>query len=513
MVLGGLKETRRAFGNKSFLAPARQVPAFVIYFWIYLLTTYCMPRIILSLALITITGSALAFGATKAFFSDTETSTANVFTAGAIDLKVDNESYYNGVYNENTSWSLKDLTTSEKFFNFTDLKPDDYGEDTISLHVDTNDSYLCANVTLTSNNENGQTEPEALVDTTPGAAQGELANLVNFMWWADDGDNVLEIGENVISSGPIGGLTLGQPYHLSLADYNQNIWTGQSGPIPGNTTKYIGKAWCFGTIGSTPLAQANYSSPAGDNNNNNVSGEPEDGGFTCNGTALGNESQTDTLTADISFEAVQARHNPTFDCKGNCKISEVLTLIPDSGFENPPVSNPSQWDIFPSPAGAWNVKWRSDIPATSADGQTRPEVANLEIHHGVLGTPSEGDQYAELDTDWAGPNGTGEGEPASVTIYQDIPTVIGKAYRIKFAFAARPNTPASENRLETKWGGNVVHDTGFVADPNGGIEWQEITVDVVAASALTRLEFTDLGTANSLGTFVDDFRLYSEVCE
>ncbi len=474
-----------------------------------------MPRIILSLALITITGSALAFGATKAFFSDTETSTANVFTAGAIDLKVDNESYYNGLFNQNTSWVDPVNLTVEKFFNFTDLKPDDYGEDTISLHVDTNDAYLCANVTLTSNDENGQTEPEALVDTTTGATQGELAGLVNFMWWADDGDNVFESDERVISSGPIGGLTLGQPYFLALADYNQNIWTGQGGPVPGQVTKYIAKAWCFGTMGTAPLAQDGGDqgrSPAGNNNGNSVSGEPEDGGFTCDGTALDNKSQTDTLTANVTFEAVQARNNPTFDCKGNCKISEVLTLIPDSGFESPEVPGSGAWDIFPSPAGAWKVKWRNDIPATFGD-QTRPEVANLEIHEGVLGTPSEGDQYAELDTDWAGPNGAGSGEPASVTIYQDIPTVIGKAYRIKFAFAARPNTPASENRLETRWGGNVVHDTGFVADPNGGIEWRQISVDVVATSTLTRLEFTDLGTANSEGTFVDDFRLYTEVCE
>ncbi len=469
-----------------------------------------MKRIILSLALIMVTGSALTFGATKAFFSDTETSTANTFTAGAIDLKVDNESYYNGVATSTTSWEQKDLTI-EKFFNFLDLKPDDYGEDTVSLHVDTNDAYLCANITLTSNNENGQTEPEAIVDLTTGTTQGELAGLVNFMWWADDGDNVLETGENVISSGPIGGLPIGQPYYLSLADYNQNIWTGQSGPVAGNTTKYIGKAWCFGTIGRAALPQADYASPAGNNNGNNVFGEPEDGGFTCDGTALGNESQTDTLTADVTFEAIQARHNPTFDCKGNCKISEVLTLIPDSGFENPEVPGSGQWDIF-NPAGAWNVAWRGDIGPTF-ENQTRPELAKLEYHEGVLGTPFEGDQYAELDSDWYGPSDSGTGEPASVTIYQDIPTVIGKAYRIKFAFAARPNTDASENRLETKWGGIVVHDTGFVADPNGGIEWQEITVDVVATSALTRLEFTDLGTANSSGTFVDDFRLYSEVCE
>ena len=37
--------------------------------------------------------SAVVLGATTAFYSDTETSTGNTFTAGAIDLTVDNESY------------------------------------------------------------------------------------------------------------------------------------------------------------------------------------------------------------------------------------------------------------------------------------------------------------------------------------------------------------------------------------------------------------------------------------
>ncbi|MES2966749.1 MAG: TasA family protein, partial [Patescibacteria group bacterium] len=77
-----------------------------------------MKKIITSVGMIVFIG-ALVAGGTGAFFSDTETSTANVFTAGAIDLKVDNESYYNGVLNTATTWTQTDLTI-EKFFNFMD---------------------------------------------------------------------------------------------------------------------------------------------------------------------------------------------------------------------------------------------------------------------------------------------------------------------------------------------------------------------------------------------------------
>ena len=62
----------------------------------------------------------LVAGATGAFFSDTETSTGNTFAAGAIDLGIDNESYYNGVFNADTSWDLSDLT-DQLFFDFQDI--------------------------------------------------------------------------------------------------------------------------------------------------------------------------------------------------------------------------------------------------------------------------------------------------------------------------------------------------------------------------------------------------------
>ncbi len=265
-----------------------------------------MKRIYASLGTLIFIG-ALTIGATGAFFSDTETSSGNTFAAGAIDLKVDNTSYYNGVFSTTTSWALTDLTI-QKFFDFLDLKPGDRGEDTISLHVNDNDAYLCANVKLTSNDDNGLTEPEALVDPSDGAGNGELASSVNFLWWADDGDNVFENNETIISQGPIGALGLNGSTTVTLADSGSNIWTGTGGPVPGGITQYIGKAWCFGTIGTAPLVQDGLGSTSPRTPANST------GGITCDGSALDNSTQTDSLTADITFNAVQARNNTSFLC-------------------------------------------------------------------------------------------------------------------------------------------------------------------------------------------------------
>lgn len=458
-----------------------------------------LSRILLGLVLIVGAGGALVSG-TTAFFSDTETSVGNTFTAGDIDLQIDNESYYNGVLNSGTSWAMTNLTT-EKFFDFDDLKPGDFGEDTISIHVNTNDAYMCADVSLTSNNDNSQNEPEALDDAN-GLATGELAGLVNFAWWADDGDNVFESDETLLDPiGPIGALPLGATTTLALADTTTNIWGG-SGPITGNVTKYIGKAWCFGTLAAAPLAQDGLGETSPQSPANTT------GGFTCDGSLLDNAAQTDSLTADISFRAVQSRNNPNFTCV-DCVLTNQNVLI-DGSFETPEVTNGAQWDIFPSPVGGWQVAWRGDIPATFGP-QNRPAIANLEFHEGVLGAAFQGDQYVELDTDWAGPNGSGDGEPASVIIYQDIATTPGATYNWSYRFSPRPNTGAADNRVEMQWGGVVEDDTNNVAG-GGAIAWSLRSGTVVATTTTTRIAFTDLGTANSLGSFVDDFSLVKISC-
>lgn len=291
-----------------------------------------MKKILLSLGMIVFVGVIVA-GATGAFFSDTETSTGNTFTAGAIDLTVDNTSYYNGEFNSETSWLTPVDLTNELFFNFDDLKPGDFGEDTISLHVDNNDSWLCAYVTLDSDDDNSITEPELEdgdLDTAPGIGDGDLADSVEFIWWGDDGDNVFETceglqttelsicqnnggEENLLAAGPLGALGVGNTATVVLADSSSNIF-GDSGAVPGDSIRYIGKAWCFGTFSMSPVTQDNLGQDGtpgqGDSNGPDQRGE----GFTCNGSGEDNKTQTDSMTATISFTAVQSRNNESFTC-------------------------------------------------------------------------------------------------------------------------------------------------------------------------------------------------------
>jgi Ca-activated chloride channel homolog len=284
-----------------------------------------MRRILLSLGMIVFVG-AVAVGATGAFFNDTETSTGNTFAAGDIDLKIDNESYaidFNIpgfqnptgalVANPANSWALTDLT-DEKFFDFSDVKPGDYGEDTISIHVGSNDAWMCAAARVTVNSDETCTEPEntdengLCVPEGENGTNGELADVLQFAFWVDDGDNVFEPGtaasgtpETIFLGGPLSGL--GAQGQIALAQPGGGALGND--PVPGDSTFYIGKIWCAGTLTPTNEPQDGFGDVK----------SPLDGtGFTCDGTLVDNQAQTDKVVGDMEFYATQARNNPQFSC-------------------------------------------------------------------------------------------------------------------------------------------------------------------------------------------------------
>lgn len=283
-----------------------------------------MKRILLSLLTVGVLG-ATVFGVTQAFFSDTEASTGNTFTAGAIDLKVDNTSYVTNnagvlVSSPETSWQLTDLV-AQRFFNFSDLKPGDRGEDTISLHVENNDAWMCANVQVTGDFDNGFSEPEDEMfgtnsDLDDGTANGDLDSELYFYFWRDDGDNVFEADENILVQGPASNVLNNT---LALAQPNGTALFGNT-PLTGATTYYIGKYWCYGTASPSPVAQG-------------VNDPLVNTGFSCDGSGVTNLSQTDQLVGDIRFYVEQARNNPSFDCSS--------VVFPTSSPLPSPVASPT----------------------------------------------------------------------------------------------------------------------------------------------------------------------------
>ena len=186
------------------------------------------------------------------------------------------------------------------------------------------------------------------------------------------------------------------------------------------------------------------------------------------------------------------------------QTSNSGNIVVNGGFEEPVVEHTAKWDIYSSmEIPGWSVEWMPG-PGTY-EGYTRPSDAYIELQRRVFGwTAIEGCQWAELGSDWDGPDSGLRFEPASIRIYQDLVTVPGEQYNLKFYFSPRPNTDISENVLRVTWDGTEV-DTISLAGGSDNI-WTYYTYTLTATGYITRLEFADMGINNALGTFLDDVR-------
>jgi predicted ribosomally synthesized peptide with SipW-like signal peptide len=257
----------------------------------------------MSLGMIVFAG-ALVAGATGAFFSDSETSNANVFTAGSIDLSIG--SHYSSQYNGSGQLDLLTDNNGRTLFTFNDLKPGDEGTVAFDLQVSSNDAYVCAMTESMSSNDNGIVDPEADAgDVTDGAGNGELQNYLQFATFADlDNDGVYDQGTEPVNVNQYGGDSNGFT-NAEIAGANwvpvadpttPNTWL-TTGSMTANTPYSAGMLYCFGNFTTT-----------GSLDTTQVTG--------CDGGTMGqyNDAQTDSASGSITFSAVQTRNNGGFTC-------------------------------------------------------------------------------------------------------------------------------------------------------------------------------------------------------
>jgi len=231
-----------------------------------------MKKILISLSIIGVVG-AIAVGGTIAYFSDTETSTGNTFTAGSIDLQFK-------VQGENGEWTD---VLGQPLFALSDMKPGDTGEKTVNLVVDNNPACGKVDINLTSDLENSCTEPE--IGDEPNCAVpgdgGELNDNVKFIIWKDNGvgetgvacDNKMNGDETTLLTG-----TLESDHSYSIGELPNTL--------DKDTPDCYGIAYCFGTWDGT----------------------------TCDGSSVDNSSQSDSFTANMIITALQERNQYPSGC-------------------------------------------------------------------------------------------------------------------------------------------------------------------------------------------------------
>ncbi|MDO8515027.1 MAG: TasA family protein [bacterium] len=172
-----------------------------------------MQKIILSLLVLGLAGT-VAIGATRAYFSDVETSTGNTFAAGTFDLNLDG-----GNINV-VKFSLSNLVPGNSGTAYWTVK-----------NVGNVNGYLDLESKTVVNDDNSCNEPEGLVDTTCGAGEGDLGANTNITLFVDvNHDGVVDGGDVSLYTGTLNGLVA-----ATVADISLNA----------NTEKYISMNWAI----------------------------------------------------------------------------------------------------------------------------------------------------------------------------------------------------------------------------------------------------------------------------
>jgi hypothetical protein len=186
--------------------------------------------------------------------------------------------------------------------------------------------------------------------------------------------------------------------------------------------------------------------------------------------------------------------------------SATVNLVTNGGFEAPVLPSGQAWNIFDNGVvPGWSVAWTTADPV-SWNGHSRPVVAKMELQHtglveGILS--AEGNQHAELDTDWFGPAGGILGSPSDVTISQTINTIPGAHYTVSYEEHCRPSDTHNPCTLQFDW-------SGFSPSPNtpgpthAADPWTTYTYDRVATGTSTTIAFTDTGVPDSIGALIDN---------
>lgn len=237
-----------------------------------------MKPLISAIGMISLAGVVLYTGATGAFFTDSEVSTGNMFTAGNLSLSLDSFGHVrNGVYDPTTAWLAGG--TYGKFFSFENTMPGDRGVRHLSLHNDSTieDSYLC----LISQWEDENT-----------------ANEIQMFAWKEKSADMKYNPAGAGNSKEV-GLTASP---LSLKDFSGIAYAdkGTGTALASGVTEHISVAWCAGTMTINPSGDASK-----------LAGEK---GSTIECSGEGMTTQSKTYRGNIAIYAEQVKNNTNFTC-------------------------------------------------------------------------------------------------------------------------------------------------------------------------------------------------------
>jgi subtilisin-like proprotein convertase family protein len=224
-------------------------------------------------------------------------------------------------------------------------------------------------------------------------------------------------------------------------------------------------------------------------NTNGVNGDAwtyTAGGVQTNFYYLTFTDDTNITTPPIPSPMIPIKFAPTPFVPGGAVAA--ANLIANGSFESP---------VAPLGSGAIASMTTGLTGWTIASGNV--DLLGLKSPGNPYWQPAAGNQSIDMDGNTSG------------MIYQDIPTVAGQVYNLRFAHACNPDG-LTNHTLSVFWAGANVTNAAFPYKNTTVLSmgWQYVNMPLIGTGGLNRLEFEDLNhEPDSAGPTLDDVSLTS----
>ena len=136
------------------------------------------------------------------------------------------------------------------------------------------------------------------------------------------------------------------------------------------------------------------------------------------------------------------------------------------------------------------IAYGSFVTRTATPGWTG--APTIEIQNHVAGSPYEGNQFVELDTD------------SNSSMYQDFTSVAGTTYKIHFQYSPRPGVSALSNGIQFFWDNSLLAMLAVSGVGLSDTAWTGYDLTAVATGSTSRVTFSAFGPSDSLGGYLDN---------
>lgn len=141
-------------------------------------------------------------------------------------------------------------------------------------------------------------------------------------------------------------------------------------------------------------------------------------------------------------------------------------------------------------SGQWTILYGTNVTGwTTSTGCSNPNCG-IELRNNVAGAASDGNIYAELDTNYN-------------SFASQLLTTTGVLYHLTFDYSPRRGVAQGSNGIQVWWNGTLAGT--FTGNNNtSGNAWTQQSLYLVGGDPTTNLEFRAVGTSDSYGGSLDN---------